>query len=202
MQSSIDWQFISDLEGGRHLKGYVPAAGRSGVTIATGIDLGARGAPDLEALDLPEHLRQCLTPYLGERGEAARRRLATVPLEITEQDAARLDAAVGARILARFARKFDRSRGRGLTPFDRLPAALQTVIASIIWQYGPNLDRPARLGGTPRFWRHITREDWSAAHAELLDFGDDYPTRRQKEAALLAAWLTERGKQSPIRDTA
>ena len=38
----IDFNFISKLEGGRKTKGYVPdpEGSRSGVTIATGVDLG------------------------------------------------------------------------------------------------------------------------------------------------------------------
>ncbi len=41
---AIDWDFISSLEGDQRLAGYVPAAdvSESGVTIATGVDLGQR----------------------------------------------------------------------------------------------------------------------------------------------------------------
>ena len=42
MVDKVDFKFISQLEGGRATTGHVPAAGvsSSGVTIATGFDLG------------------------------------------------------------------------------------------------------------------------------------------------------------------
>ncbi len=42
MADKIDYKFLSDREGGRKLLGYVPHGGgsKSGVTIATGFDLG------------------------------------------------------------------------------------------------------------------------------------------------------------------
>lgn len=200
MDTEIDWNFLSRLEGGRCLNGYVPAAGASGVTIATGIDLGTRAAPDLAALGLPEHLQAKLSPYLGKRGDAARAALAHMPLEVTEGDAALLDEAVGRRLLGRFARKYDRAIARNVPRFGALPGPVRTTIASVVWQYGPSLDRPARQGGTPRFWACITRQDWGAAEVELRAFGDAYPTRRGAEADLLRGW--RKAAASPARDRA
>lgn len=64
--------------------------------------------------------------------------------------------------------------------FSRLPSEAQTVIASVSFQYGVNLDLRA-----PRFWRAVASQDWAAAVAELRRFGDAYPTRRRREADLL-----------------
>ncbi len=63
---SIDHEFIGELEGSRK-KGYVPDPknSKSGVTIATGFDLGARNIVDLRKLELPSDLITKLTPYLG-----------------------------------------------------------------------------------------------------------------------------------------
>jgi Bacterial toxin homologue of phage lysozyme, C-term len=43
---AVDWKFIGTLEGAGILKGYVPVSqtSNSGVTIATGVDLG-QGQP-------------------------------------------------------------------------------------------------------------------------------------------------------------
>ena len=64
---AIDWDFISSLEGGQHLAGYVPAAdvSESGVTIATGIDLGQRTEGSIDALAIPDQLKTKLKPYAG-----------------------------------------------------------------------------------------------------------------------------------------
>jgi hypothetical protein len=58
MPDLIDYSFLSDLEGGRTTIGYVPAAAvsKSGVTIATGFDLGQRSEADLKRLGLPANL--------------------------------------------------------------------------------------------------------------------------------------------------
>jgi len=58
---TVDWGLIRDFEGAGILVGYVPAvySSRSGVTIATGVDLGARSATEIDALSIPEPLRRC-----------------------------------------------------------------------------------------------------------------------------------------------
>ena len=70
--SNIDWDFIAEQEGSRKLKGYVPNAGgsKSGVTIATGFDLGARNLSDLSGL--PQAIIDKLTPFLGIKGANAK----------------------------------------------------------------------------------------------------------------------------------
>ncbi len=51
-----------------------------------------------------------------------------------------------------------------------------TVIASVAFQYG---DLESR---TPNFWKQVISGDWEAAEANLRNFGDNYGTRRVKEA--------------------
>ena len=68
--------------------------------------------------------------------------------------------------------------GAGKLEFGQLTDAQKTVITSVLFQYGS----PRR---TPNFWRKVTNQDWAGAEAELRNFGDKYPTRRNKEADLL-----------------
>lgn len=70
LRNQIDYAFISDLEGGRQLVGYVPAVdvSRSGITIATGFDLGQRNESDLRRLGFAPSLVAQLRPYLGLTG--------------------------------------------------------------------------------------------------------------------------------------
>jgi len=67
MAEKIDYTFLSDRKGGRKLLGYVPDGGgsKSGVTIATGFDLGQRNEADLKKLKLSKTLIDKLKPYLG-----------------------------------------------------------------------------------------------------------------------------------------
>lgn len=61
----VDFDFISELEGGQRLKGYVPRRGDSGVTVGTGVDLGQRSGEEIDRLDLPGSLRDKLRPFAG-----------------------------------------------------------------------------------------------------------------------------------------
>jgi len=68
--SNIDWNFIAEREGSS-LIGYVPNAdgSKSGVTIASGFDLGARNEFDIK--DLPLSIQKKIKPYLGLKGQPA-----------------------------------------------------------------------------------------------------------------------------------
>ena len=68
--SNIDWNFILEKEGYK-LQGYVPDPenSKSGVTIASGFDLGARTIEDLKGL--PQDIIDALKPFLGFQGVQA-----------------------------------------------------------------------------------------------------------------------------------
>ncbi len=179
----IDYQFISDLEGGAVLKGYVPAAGvsNSGVTIATGFDLGARNEHDLKALGLSATLVAKLKPYLGKKKTDAKTFLAANPLSITKAEAQTIDKAVKKKQVDQLKTKYLGSpHNTAKKQFFALPAEAQTVIASVAFQYGTNLSAAA-----PKFWKAASSQDWKETVKILKAFGDAYPTRRGKEAKRL-----------------
>jgi hypothetical protein len=90
--SDIDFDFISKLEGGQRLDAYVPAgSSKSGVTVATGFDLGGRDAKGLKAQKLPDTLIAKLEPYLGQTGKDAESFLKGQPLKIDKKEADLLD---------------------------------------------------------------------------------------------------------------
>lgn len=175
---SIDFSFIAHLEGGSATRGYVPDAGNScsGVTIATGFDLGQRQLADLQALDLPDTLAERLRPYLGLTGHAAMAQLSTQPLSITAAQAEQIDEAYKEPFINRLAASYGKCGGGD---FAQLPAQMQTVIASVAFQYGDLASR------TPNFWKQVVAHDWNGAHSNLLNFGDRYTSRRRQEAELL-----------------
>ena len=114
----IDMKYISDflntdgVEGPRQTRGYIPcrpgnfygkpgqdparftAIGVSGVTIATGVDLGQTDAEEMDAYGLPRDLIETLSPYFCLSGRRAINRLAQRPLTISADDAEVLDLAV------------------------------------------------------------------------------------------------------------
>lgn len=183
MPDKIDYKFLSDLEGGSKTQGYVPAAGvsKSGVTIATGFDLGQRKDADLTKLGLNIALVTKLKPYLGKKSKDAVEYLKKAPLTITAEQSKSIDKAVKASHVTSLKTKyFSSAHNTAKKAFFDLPAEAQTVIASVSFQYGVNLNTAA-----PKFWKVASAQDWKESVKVLKAFGDAYPTRRKKEATLL-----------------
>ena len=189
MTMDIDWTFIARLEGAGIKKGYVPNpdTSMSGVTIATGFDLGQRTRGEIAAMNIAPDLQAKLMPYVGLRGRDAAGVLASSPLVLTDDEVTAIDGVVRSQFAAKLAVVYDGAIGgdAGIEKFEDLPTAVQTVIASVAYQYGLNLKVR-----TPRFWATLIEQDWSAAVAELRNFGDAYGTRRIAEANLLATVAT------------
>jgi hypothetical protein len=173
---SVDWGFIEDREG-FETKMYVPNpdGSQSGPTVGTGIDLGAWGEDDLKSLGVDKALIEKLKPYFGKKGRAAADYVDQNPIELTEEEARDLSTRVKTKILDRLKTKFDKDSN---VAFDDLTPEQQTVVASVYFQYGNKVTGH-------NFWNQITSGDWGAAKKNLENYGDDYGTRRRKEAKLL-----------------
>lgn len=181
MPDRIDYQFLSELEGGCRTVGYVPAPSdsTSGVTIATGFDLGQRNEGDLRSLGLDARVITAFRPYLGIKGAEAVALLKTNPLSISTIHARDIDQKVKAEHIRRVRYNYDSASGNTVK-FNDLPSSVQTVIVSVSFQYGPQL-----MVRAPRFWKAVTTQNWTEAAETLRSFKDKYPTRRRREAVLL-----------------
>ncbi|MCF6256631.1 MAG: pesticin C-terminus-like muramidase [Gammaproteobacteria bacterium] len=106
MTDKIDYKFLSDREGGRKLLGYVPNEGgsKSGVTIATGFDLGQRNETNLKKLKLSKTLIDKLKPYLGLTKKNAVDAIKKKPLMINDAQALEI---VKSRHIASIANKYN-----------------------------------------------------------------------------------------------
>ena len=180
--SNIDFDFILKQEG-FETKGYVPDAenSKSGVTIASGFDLGARKESDL--IGLPQDIINILKPFLGFQGAEASE--IAPNLEVTEDQAKIINEFAKSEAITRLKSKWENATG---TSFDDLGTEQATVLASVAFQYG---DLESR---TPNFWKQTTSGDWVGAYKNLLKFGDRYTSRRLDEAALL--WKSDALKKS------
>lgn len=174
----VDSGFVGHQEGFR-LDAYVPDPlfSMSGVTVGTGVDVGQRSAADIQALDIPEGLKQKLIPYAGLKGQDAVNFLANRPLRLSAEEAYALDTAVAHDIFGDVATLYDAASEDS---FLELPLEARTAIGDLAYQYGPNLAQR-----TPDFWGDVTQGRWDEATQTLKDFGDRYPDRRNEEAALL-----------------
>ena len=181
----VDYDFISDLEGALKTKGYIPKTksgkilGKSGVTISTGVDLGSKTAEYFKGLD--KELVDKLSPYFGLKNKKAEAKLKEVGLNISKDEARTVYEFVKEKELGFLKGHWNKAKAVGKTDidFDSLSEPMQTVLASVGFQYG-NL--PAK---TPKFWNFALSNDVDGVISELRNFGDKYPTRRNKEADYL-----------------
>lgn len=173
--NKIDWVFIGEQEGTK-LEGYVPDPenSNSGVTIATGFDLGQRNAEDLKVF--PQELQDKFNPYLGLTKEEAIKKLEETPLVITKEEQQLIDKTVKQKETSRIIKAYEEATGK---KFSDLSKQQQTVIASVGFQYGDLATK------TNKFWTAVTEGDWNAVETELRDFKDKYPSRRNREADYL-----------------
>jgi hypothetical protein len=171
-EPAVDWKTIEQFEGGRQQAGYVPQSGRSGLTVGAGFDVGQR--QNLEGLS-PETQAK-LQPFVGaKRGQAEN--------ILAQQGGVKLTPAQEAEVTG-FAKKETEDKMKNEwakisdIPFDTLSPAQQTVLASVMHQYGT-------FQRAPRFSQFAGKGQWDKVVGELRNFGDDYKSRREKEARYL-----------------
>lgn len=156
------------------------AMGASGVTIATGCDLGQTNATELRGYGVPGAILGQLWPYFGLRRDDALAKLYALPLVVAPETAALLDECIHAGYLKRYViPAYDRASS---VPFADLPKQAQAVVFSVCFQKG--------CGGVrrdwPKTWGYLTSQDWTAASRELrTGFAAEYAGRRRAEGELL-----------------
>ncbi|MCM2131609.1 pesticin C-terminus-like muramidase [Larsenimonas rhizosphaerae] len=182
--AAIDFDFIFELEqGGDATQACVPMpdSSQSGVTVGHGIDIGQMDMAQLAGLSLPRGLIEKLAPYVGLKRQKAVEALEACPLQLSEKEVHQLDHAVYGRIIETLAHHYDAHQSTSPeNGWASLPSAAATVMTSVAIQYGPNLAARA-----PRFWSYAVLQNWMGMITELVDFGDNYATRRHREASYL-----------------
>lgn len=192
--------FLTRVEGPLQVRGYIPchvigggtanyrggpnperyqAMGASGVTIATGCDLGQTDQKTLCQFGLPARIAELFRPYYGKRKTRAIEVLHKKPLTISEAQARLLNEAVHNGYLDCYVRPaYD---GCSAVKFDDVPPQAQAVIMSLCFQKG--------CGGVrrdwPKVWDHLTHQRWREASQELCTGFTQYISRRKTEGALL-----------------
>lgn len=165
--------------GGPNPQRYLPM-GISGVTVATGVDLGQTDAAALGGMGLNPSIVNHLRPYLGQRAAAAVAVLHRLPLTVSQDAADALDAAMLGHHIAKIAAYYDAAAGDGA--FARLPWQAQAVIVSIQYQRGVNSPRKY-----PNTWKAFVNQDWRDAASRLKNgrLWSGYQNRRRLEGLLL-----------------
>ena len=155
LKTNIDFAYIAGLEGDQWLSGYVPfkndgiVAGRSGMTIASGFDIGQwskdeiKGKGRIQGMDLPQAVLDQILPYAQR--DFRRKTKAQVITEIgttgppptfegNKRYADLCDAAAFRVWLGRAAALWNANTTKGVPNYVQLPGGWQTVWLSRRYQ--------------------------------------------------------------------
>ncbi len=198
LATNVDFAFMAKLEGNQWLRGYVPirgtkVVGKSGVTIATGFDIGQWSKDQLDDIGLTPTLVAKLKPFASPhrfkgmtKAEvvAAITKIGPVP-EVSVTEANAIDEASMTSLLKTAAKNWDRLKDKAVPAFRTLPQGWQTVWLSRTFQEGPSY--PAtKLGAA--FGAAARKGDWAAAIKALKAY-TQYAERAVPEAKLLESEL-------------
>ena len=171
--TGVDFSALTRFEGGQLLDGYVPKSngkvlGRSGVTIATGFDIGQMNATQLDRLGMPQYLANKLRPYAGLIKGDAVDFLASNPLLVTRSEAMQIDFAVKGAHLRSAIQSWNNSDPTVM--FTDLTQAQQTVIFSRTFHQGVGMPNTRQAQD---FYGAATQGRWLDAEVSLRN----YPVR-------------------------
>jgi len=199
----IDYEYINSVlakfEGRAYARAYIPCKGgtyyggaeplkgeplgASGVTVATGVDLGQQSRSGLSDMGISEGTLNILQPYLGRQKQKAVDVLKEAPLTLTAKQVEEIDNAVHKHYIYNTARMF------GWEKFITAPKQVQAVATSLHYQFG----KPAR-NESPCLklaWELMRSRDYKSAAVALMNTAgwskdhQQYMARRKQEAALL-----------------
>ena len=182
--TDVDWAWVFQQSGPRvlHAQPPDPSGPPGGIQIAAGVDLSRLKVRDLALSGLDPDAIERLAPFLDLRGEAATAALAQYvgtlgPLTVSNSEAAALERAMAAKTLAGLQARYLQDTGR---VFSVLNSDLQTAIADLAYQYGPDIRRYS-----PILWGLLGTGQWELVAAELLRLQGPWAARRRAEGVLV-----------------
>lgn len=169
----------ANYKGGPNPDNYVPM-GISGVTIATGVDLGQTSAAALLKMGVRQTTVNDLKVYLGKQKFEAVKVLHEFPLTVSLSVANELDECMHKYHIGIIRDRYDRDAGKGT--FETLPWQAQAVIVSILYQRG--VGSPSKFLGT---WNVLVSQKWADAAKRFQNpaLWNGYQSRRTAEGKIL-----------------
>lgn len=180
MPTNINTTFLGQQEGKAIKTAYVPknkkgeVLDKSGVTVGTGVDLGSKDRNYFRYLG-DDALVDKLEPYFGKKRASAVAALKEKPLTLTADEVKKLDTYVKKIEFRTLKNRWNKDSA---VKWEDLSEGKATAVASVYYQYGQKM-----FGHN--FWRQTTGGEWQDAYSNLMNYGDKYPSRRKREAAVL-----------------
>jgi len=176
-------EFLLNEEGSTRY-GYIPmqdgeVIGKSGLTIAAGVDVGQMNRTEFHAIRMSVAARYQLLPFVGLRGAEEVRLLDSVSrVVITLADVETISNYVFNRCIEQVKERWE--------GFSELPEQAQIVLISLAYNLG--------IGGSPSTSGKVARREYAEAIAELRDqdawANRELDGRRSREADLLEEILS------------
>ena len=203
-KADVDWELLARFEGAGVLKGYVPGSGEgqghSGVTVATGVDVGQMSNLDFfRAQGIPAETLAKLQPYVGLKGDAAFKALSHRPLHITREEAALLDAAAFRMCVEPYEAYYNRAvkaANKEAPILAELDKRIATILISLCWNFGGGWGK--RFPASNHFavvqnWLALARELW---HWSGVGRTDEMINNRKPEYQIRRGLLLRRREEA------
>jgi hypothetical protein len=158
------------------------AMGASGVTIATGVDLGQTNLKTFtDTYRVDKDIAVLFNPYFGRKKDDALKALYIKRIDITKTEAEEIDNGVHGAYLDNVEHAYNASKPKFF--FAELPKEAQAAIFSLLYQNGCTGGKQKN----PAAWAALVAADWAKA-SNLFINGEwpAYKDRRKQEGRLLA----------------
>ncbi|MCX7419129.1 MAG: pesticin C-terminus-like muramidase [Planctomycetia bacterium] len=161
---------------------------KSGVTIATGFDLGQHSEAEIRSLmGVDSNLIERLVKFAGKRQFLACQTLYEAKgLKIDNQQAKDIDRSSKRKAIEKFMQAYNAVAVTklGKLPFENLHYQIRTAIMNFAFQYG-EYGHWSKGATSSMYWKAITSQDFGEAKRILVEeYKTAYVKRRRREAVL------------------
>ncbi|MFA6303647.1 MAG: pesticin C-terminus-like muramidase [Legionella sp.] len=190
--TSIDFSKVPKFEGEQSLNGYVPmnsngtVIGKSGITIATGFDIGQHSAQEIKNFHFPKALEKKLLPFVNATKDEAIKLLPLAKqITLTKHEADLLDYSAAKSYIKSTFQTWDSRKFENTPEFNQLSKAQQTVLYLRTFHQGTGMPDTAV---SHNFYQAALKNNWNDAARYLKNYhvkDQWYKDRVAKEAKFL-----------------
>ncbi len=190
-EAKVIFSELSRHEGRQRLRAYLPmnngnVIDNSGITIATGFDIGQHNEHEVKNFNFPKSLEDKLLPFVEATKEDAKALLSLAnQTTVTAEEANLIDFRVKGSMLESTINSWNSRRLKDTPLFKNLSSAQQTVLLSRTFHQGPGMpDRAV----SQNFYTAALKNDWVTAEQYLRNYhvtSKYYIRRVGQEADLL-----------------
>ncbi|WP_050805515.1 pesticin C-terminus-like muramidase [Legionella drancourtii] len=191
-ETKVIFSALSGYEGGQRLEAYLPmrkngdVIDNSGITIATGFDIGQHDNYEIKNFGFPRELEEKLLPFVKATKKCAKTLLPLAnQLVISVEDANLIDFAAKGAILKAAIKSWNTRKLENTPQFKDLTPAQQTILFSRTFHQGPGMPNKAV---SKNFYNAALKNNWMEAENHLRNYDVPkgyYKDRVNNEANLL-----------------